>query len=125
MLQAICLTAIFLSASLITNFALPAFCHDETQKSVRPPESGQIVSVNTESLRIILKKIKDPAKGTYVDIPILLAPETRLYKENTPVKLDSLNVDDMATVYFINDIFGKERVDLVVIVKEEKNEEKK
>ena len=118
MVKVMRLAVVCLAVIGMAGIALPVYAQGAAgQEAISV--SGEVVSVDLVKSEVVVKQLKDAVTSTYENTIFSVAPETKIQKEDTTLKLSDLKAGDKVTVKYAADVLGKQKVESITVAVQE------
>lgn len=114
MVKMIKLAVIFLAVIGMTGIALPVYAQEKTEEGIALV-SGDVDSIDLVKSEVVVKQLKDVVAGTYENIVYSVAPETKIQKEGSVLKLSDLKAGDKVTIKYAAGALGKQKAKSIIV----------
>lgn len=118
MIKLMRLALVFIAVVGMAGVVLPAYGQEKVEQNATSI-SGEIVSVDLVKSEVVVKQLKDAVSSTYINTTFSIAPETKILKEDSALKLPDLKAGDKVTVKYVIDAAGKQKVESVSVENKE------
>lgn len=86
-----------------------------SQEAVAASVEGEVVSVDVEGSKVVVKKLVDPAAGTYEEVTLSVSPETTIQEGETSLGLADLEAGDQVFVNTSSEAAGEATAESITV----------